>query len=287
MHHLPCLSRRQWLAGAITAWPLMAAAQAAVPQPLPLVLAYRAPEDVDPAGYLVSEKLDGVRGYWDGRAMWFRSGLPVEAPAWFKAALPPVPLDGELWLARGRFEALVGAVRRQQPVDAEWRAIRYMAFELPGAPGSFAQRAARLQQLLGAKPEGPAVALAQHTVPDRVALQQRLQEVVAQGGEGLMLHRADAPFVAGRSSVLLKLKPRDDAEAQVIAHVEGRGRLEGRLGALRVRTVDGVVFQIGSGLSDAVRAEPPPVGSWVTYTHHGLTERGVPRFATYLRVRTL
>jgi DNA ligase-1 len=268
-------------------WPLLATARAAAPQPLPLVLAHRAPDDVDPAGYLVSEKLDGVRGYWDGKALWFRSGLPVQAPAWFTAALPLVPLDGELWLSRGRFEALVGAVRRQQPLDAEWRAIRFLAFELPGAPGTFAQRAARLQQLLGTKPDGPAAALAQHTVPDRAALQRHLQDVVAQGGEGLMLHRADAPFVAGRSSVLMKLKPRDDAEAQVIAHVEGRGRLQGRLGALRVRTVDGVVFHIGSGLSDALRASPPPVGSWVTYTHRGLTERGVPRFATYLRLRTL
>jgi DNA ligase-1 len=287
MHHLPRLSRRQWLAGAMAAWPLLATARAAAPQPLPLVLAHRAPDDVDPAGYLVSEKLDGVRGYWDGKALWFRSGLPVQAPAWFTAALPLVPLDGELWLSRGRFEALVGAVRRQQPLDAEWRAIRFLAFELPGAPGTFAQRAARLQQLLGTKPDGPAAALAQHTVPDRAALQRQLQDVVAQGGEGLMLHRAEAPFVAGRSSVLLKLKPRDDAEAQVIAHVEGRGRLQGRLGALRVRTVDGVVFHIGSGLSDALRASPPPVGNWVTYTHRGLTERGVPRFATYLRLRTL
>lgn len=254
--------------------------------PLPLVLAQHAPEDLDPTGYLVSEKYDGVRGYWDGRQLWFRSGLPVAAPAWFTAALPRAALDGELWMARGRFEALVAAVRRSQPLDAEWRQVRFMVFELPGAEGPFTQRVEAIRQvLLGAQPGCPAVAAPQALVADAAALRQRLDAVVTGGGEGLVLHRADAPFVSGRSPAVLKLKPLDDAEAEVIAHVEGRGRLQGRLGALRVRTVDGTVFLIGTGLTDAVRDAPPPVGAWVTYTHRGLTERGVPRFASYLRLR--
>lgn len=253
--------------------------------PLPLVLAQNAPADLDPAGYLVSEKYDGVRGYWDGRQLWFRSGLPVAAPTWFTEALPPVALDGELWMARGRFEALVGAVRRTKPVDAEWRQVRFLVFERPGAEGRFAERAASLQALLVARRGGPAEAVEQDLVANRAELKQRLDAVVAGGGEGLVLHRADAPFVSGRSPAVLKLKPLDDAEAEVIGHVEGRGRLQGRLGALRVRTVDGTVFLIGTGLTDAVRDNPPPVGAWVTYTHRGLTERGVPRFASYLRLR--
>ena len=254
---------------------------------LPLVLAQNAPGDLDPAGYLVSEKYDGVRGYWDGHQLWFRSGLPVAAPAWFTAALPPTALDGELWMARGRFEALVGAVRRTQPLDAEWRQIRFMVFELPGAPGSFSERVAALHELLAARHQGPAEAVPQAVLADCSALRKRLDSVVAGGGEGLMLHRADAGFVSGRSPAVLKLKPLDDAEAEVIGHVEGRGRLQGRLGALRVRTVDGTVFLIGTGLNDALRDKPPPVGTWVTYTHRGLTERGVPRFASYLRLRQL
>lgn len=237
------------------------------------------------ADYWVSEKYDGVRGYWDGRRLRFRSGLPVAAPAWFTAALPHVPLDGELWMARGRFEALVGAVRRGQPVDDEWRQVRFMAFELPAGEGTFAQRANSIQALLAAQPAGPAEAVQQVTLADRAALRRRLSAVVSAGGEGLVLHKADARFVSGRSPAVLKLKPLDDAEAEVIGHVEGRGRLQGRLGALRVRTVDGTVFFIGTGLTDAVRDNPPPLGAWVTYTHRGLTERGVPRFASYLRLR--
>ncbi len=276
------LPRRRLLGAALALTAAPAALWARTP--LPLVLAQNAPEDLDPSAYLVSEKYDGVRGYWDGRQLWFRSGLPVAAPAWFTGALPPVAMDGELWMARGRFEALVGAVRRTQPQDAEWRQVRFMVFERPGAEGSFAERVASLQALL-ARHDGPAQAVVQETVVSRAALKQRLDAVVAGGGEGLVLHRADAPFVSGRSPALLKLKPLDDAEAEVIGHVEGRGRLQGRLGALRVRTVDGTVFLIGTGLSDAVRDDPPPVGVWVTYTHRGLTERGVPRFASYLRLR--
>lgn len=283
---MPCFTRRHLLQGlaALSALPLTAIAQAR-PQGLPLLLARDAPADIDPAGYLVSEKYDGVRAYWDGSGLRFRSGLPVSAPAWFLAGLPAVPLDGELWLARGRFEALVGAVRRQVPVAAEWRALRYMVFELPGAPGPFVERAERIRQLLPAATGGPAIAVQQHRVADRAALHQRLQVVLDAGGEGLMLHRADAPFEAGRSGALLKLKPLADADAQVIGHVPGRGRHEGRLGALRVRTVDGVVFFIGTGLSDAEREIPPPLGAWLTFTHRGLTAAGVPRFASYMRLR--
>jgi DNA ligase 1 len=254
---------------------------------LPLVLAQNAPADPDPAGWLVSEKLDGVRAYWDGSQLWFRSGLPVSAPAWFTAALPAVPLDGELWLGRGRFEGLVSAVRKQQPVDAEWRELRLMAFELPGASGPFEQRARQIEQLARQHPRSPLAAVVQQPVASREALQALLRETVARGGEGLMLHRADAPFVSGRTPLLLKLKPQDDAEAQVIGHLAGRGKHAGRLGALRVRTADGVVFHIGTGFSDAQRESPPPLGSWVTFTHQGLTDAGVPRFASYLRQRTL
>jgi DNA ligase-1 len=100
-----------------------------------------------------------------------------------------------------------------------------------------------------------------------------------------MLHRADAPYVTGRSTVLLKLKPLQDAEAVVLEHLPGRGRHQGRLGASRVRSADGRVFRLGTGLSDALRDASPPVGSMLTYTHRGLTSGGLPRFASFLRLR--
>jgi DNA ligase-1 len=250
-----------------------------------LSLAQEAPADVDPAGHLVSEKYDGARALWDGHTLRFRSGLPVAAPVWFTARLPPVALDGELWLGRGRFEALSGAVRRQQPDDAEWRQIRYMVFELPHAPGDFARRAARIEALAGATAWPQLVAVAQNPVADRAALQAHLKAVVDGGGEGLVLHRANALYATGRHAALLKLKPLHDAEAVVVAHLPGRGKHAGRLGALRVRTPDGLEFQIGTGFSDAQREQPPRIGATVTYTHRGVTAGEVPRFASFLRVR--
>lgn len=276
------LSRRRLLlaAAACAAWPGSAAAAAPA-----LLLAQESPPDPDPAGWLVSEKFDGVRAWWDGRVLRFRSGLPVAAPAWFTERLPAVPLDGELWLQRGRFEALSGAVRRAAPDADEWRALRYLVFEQPGGAGTFAERARRLVDITQVAAFPQLQAVPQETFAGRAALQRRLAEVLHGGGEGLVLHRADAPYVTGRSAVLLKLKPQHDAEAVVLAHEPGRGRHAGRLGALRVRGEDGKVFRIGSGLSDAQRDEPPPVGSVVSYTHRGHTESGVPRFASFLRLR--
>lgn len=273
------LSRRCFLS-ALCAAPFVAHA---APSRTPLLLAQESPPDIDPAGYLVSEKYDGVRAWWDGQTLRFRSGLPIAAPAWFLAALPTQPLDGELWFGRGRFEALSAAVRRHQPNDEEWRQLRYMLFELPAAPGTFADRAERILQLVQQQRGDALVAVTQATLPDRAALQKRLRSVVGGGGEGLMLHRADAPYRIGRSPVLLKLKPVHDAEATVLAHLPGRGKHAGRLGALRVRNAEGVAFNIGTGFSDAERDNPPPPGTRISYTHRGHTDGGVPRFASYLR----
>lgn len=247
-------------------------------------LAMDAEPGLDPQGWLVSEKLDGVRALWDGARLRFRSGRLIAAPAWFLAALPPAPLDGELWAGRGRFDAASAAVRREQPQDHEWRALRYEVFDQPGTAGPFAERAALLAALLqGAAPFLAAVP--QQALPDAAALQRRLDAVLRAGGEGLMLHRADALWLPGRQPALRKLKAVHDAEALVVGHEPGQGRHAGRLGALRVQLPDGRLLRIGTGFSDAQRETPPPVGSVVTYTFRGRTASGLPRFASFLRER--
>lgn len=285
---LAALSRRRFVLGlaAMPAlWPGPAPARSARGAAPALPLATEAAPGVDPTGHLVSEKYDGVRALWDGRTLRFRSGLAVAAPAWWLARLPATPLDGELWLGRGRFEALSGAVRRQQPDDAEWQALRYMVFEQPQGEGPFAQRAARLATIARQTGWPGLVAAPQRPVADRASLQRWLAEVVAGGGEGLVLHQADAPWTPGRTAMLQKLKPVHDAEAVVLAHEPGRGRLAGTMGALRVRDEAGAEFLIGSGFSDAQRATPPAVGSVVTFAYRGRTASGVPRFASFVRER--
>lgn len=250
-----------------------------------LLLATEFREDVDVTQYLVSEKYDGVRAVWDGKTLRFRSGREVTAPAWFIEKLPATPLDGELWLARGKFDELSGIVRKAQPIDEEWRNVTYLVFELPGAGGSFAERVARYGEIVKQANWSQLKAVEQSRVKDRSELKRKLDAVVKQGGEGLMLHLADAPYVTGRSDALIKLKPLKDTEATVIAHLPGKGKYTGMMGALLVKTPEGVVFKIGTGFTDAVRRNPPPIGSTITYTYRDRTKSGLPRFASYLRVR--
>ena len=238
-----------------------------------------------PQGFLVSEKFDGVRAVWDGQQLRFRSGRAIAAPDWFVGALPDHPLDGELWLGRGQFDRLSGVVRQQSPHEAGWRALRYLVFDAPGRDGSFESRWQALGSVIAAANLPWLQRVEQFTVGDAAVLAQRLQAVVGLGGEGLVLHRTDALWQAGRSDALFKLKPEMDDEAEVIGYQPGKGRHAGLMGALVVRSPDGVKFELGSGLSDAQRRDPPALGSWVTYRYRDRTPSGVPRFATYLRAR--
>ena len=239
----------------------------------------------DPLGYLVSEKLDGVRAFWDGHMLRFRSGRRIAAPDWFIAALPATPLDGELWLGRHSFDRLSGMVRRNVPVDAEWRELRYMIFDLPGEPGSFGERAARVASITAAAGVPWLQAVEQFRVSDRATLQRQLQQLASDGAEGLMLHRADADWTPGRSDALRKLKLIPDEDARVIAHLPGKGRHAGRLGALLLEMPNGQRFALGTGFTDAQRDTPPAVGTWVTYRYRDRTPVGLPRFASFLRAR--
>jgi DNA ligase 1 len=235
--------------------------------------------------FLVSEKYDGVRAYWDGRRFSTRAGNTILAPGWFTEKFPGTPLDGELWLGYGRFEEISGLTRKITPVDSEWRNVQYLVFELPEAPGTFAERAEAIKKIAKDTALPQLKAVEQMHVKNEPALQTLLKQVLAKGGEGLMLHRADAPYLSGRNPALLKLKPLLDAEAKVIAHTSGKGKYAGKLGALEVETPEGIRFKIGTGFSDAERNNPPGIGSTITYSYRGLSKKGKPKFASYLRER--
>jgi DNA ligase 1 len=248
-----------------------------------VLLARTADPDVDPSGFLVSEKFDGVRALWDGRVLRTRTGRVLEVPKDFLARLPNESLDGELWLGRGRFDEVSALVRRRRPALGTWNEVQFLVFEMQRAGGRFDERAARIRQVVELAQWPQLHAVDQVVVADRVELAERLREVLEVGGEGLMLHRADAPNLGGRSEVLLKLKPVHDGDAQVIGYTPGQGRLTGMLGALQVRNADGVVFLVGSGFTDEERRTPPPIGSLIVYRFRGQTSHGVPRFASFVR----
>lgn len=254
----------------------------AAPAPM---LASRVSGDIDVASYLVSEKLDGVRARWDGRALWTRSGGRIDVPDGFTRGWPVQPMDGELWIGRGRFQEISDLVRALRRDDRAWRPVRFMAFDLPGDSGRFARRSVRLQALVASAGSVHLEHIPQRHLGSRALLDARLESVLAAGGEGLMLHHALAPYRAGRSDSLLKYKRGQDAEARVVGYRPGKGKYAGMVGALLVVDAHGRRFALGSGLRDRDRATPPVIGSTVTFRHDGLTAKGTPRFARYLRVR--
>lgn len=239
------------------------------------------------ADFWVSEKLDGVRGYWDGARLWTRGGQLVPAPSWFTAGWPTEALDGELWAGRGRFEFAQSTVATDVPSDAAWREMRFMVFDLPADPQPFDRRKDRLVTLMGDASVAWLQPVAQQKVASRAELRSLLNRSTASGAEGLMLHRGASLYRAVRSDDLLKLKLHDDAEARVVAYLPGKGRYVGMMGALVVEMPTGKRFRLGTGFVDADRRSPPAIGSVVTYRYRGTNPSGIPRFASYLRVRLL
>lgn len=253
MHRRSCLALL-----ALAAFPALPALAADAPALL-LAQVYR--PGLPLQDYWVSEKYDGVRGFWDGRTLRTRGGETVRAPAWFTAGWPEVPMDGELWAGRGRFSHAQSTTRQQQPGDVAWRQIRFMVFDLPGDKGTFDQRLPALSALVESLGQPWVQAVPQRRVANDAALQALLHRTVRAGGEGLMLHRGASLYRAGRSDDLIKLKTHEDTEARVIAHLPGKGRHAGRMGALLVEMPSGQRFRLGAGFSDADRERPPPVDS--------------------------
>ena len=253
------------------------------PPELSLAQVYK--QDVDVSLYLVSEKLDGVRAFWNGKELISRQGLMFSVPAWFTSGFPEQELDGELWMGRNSFERLLSTVRKKIPVESEWRKVKYMVFELPQGEGTFLERYSKLQRIFSDSKNPYVQAVEQFKVQDSNELNRIMAGVVSLGGEGLMLHRADSEYKIGRTADLLKVKPYFDAEAQVVAHHPGKGKYKGKMGSIGVAMSDGTTFRIGTGFTDSERGNPPAIGSIVTFKYHGKTRNGIPKFASFLRIR--
>jgi DNA ligase-1 len=249
-----------------------------------LLLATSWDNATDLSGWLMSEKLDGVRAFWDGKQFLSRQGNLFHAPEWFVEALPDTPLDGELWIDRKKFQRTVSIVRRQDKTDL-WREVQYLVFDAPAATGGFEDRLAFVRDALARRPSRFILPHEHQPCRDTEHLRGELQRVEAMGGEGLMLREPGSAYVAGRSSTLLKVKTFHDAEAVVIGHEAGAGRHKGRLGALNVRLPNGTTFSVGTGFSDRERANPPAIGATITFRYQELSDAGVPRFPSYAGVR--
>ena len=235
--------------------------------------------------YWVSEKYDGIRGYWDGRQLISRSGKAFNPPQWFIEGWPNLPFEGELWAGLGQFEQAASVIQQKQAPDNEWHTRRFMVFDAPAANKPFTERIAFYQSVVKQIGKPWVHAVAQNQIPSHAELTTLLQKTVQAGSEGLVLHRASSIYQSGRTDDVLKVKLHQDAEAKVVGYEAGQGKHAQRTGALWVETEQGLRFKLGTGLSDAQREQPPAVGQWVTYRYRGLTDKGVPRFASLVRIR--
>lgn len=236
------------------------------------------------AGWFMSEKLDGIRGYWTGSKLVTRKGKTIHAPARFTQSFPPFELDGELWRKRDDFTFVQSTVMDKTP-SKDWNQITYNIFEVPGAPGDFPTRLHKATTWFLAHPDTPARIIPQIPCEDRNHLNRFMAEVEKGGGEGLIVKDPNLPFHTGRSPHVLKVKHATDMEGTVVGINEGKGKYKGMMGSLGLRLDNGVEFNLGTGFSDEMRRNPPQPGTVVTFKHHRFTPSGKPRFASYLRIR--
>ncbi len=244
---------------------------------------YKAVDDIK--AFWLSEKLDGIRGYWNGKQLLTRQGNLIHSPQWFTQHWPENAIDGELWLGRGKFQQTLSCVSKVNIDEHCWQKVRFMIFDLPQNSEIFTLRIQVMQQLVKQTNSPYLLMIKQFKLQNSQQLDNKLNSIIENKGEGLMLHRGNAHYYVGRTANMMKLKKHQDAEATVIAHITGKGKYTGKLGSIRVKTPSGIVFKIGSGFSDAERANPPAIGSIITYKYNGKTQAGIPRFARYWRLR--
>ena len=236
--------------------------------------------------YFVSEKLDGIRTYWNGKNLMSRQGNIIHSPKWFTKDFPDIVLDGELFIERGKFELIASSVLKDNPISQEWQKVKFMIFDMPNHSGRFSQRLQAMKILINQVNSPYLQIIEQSKIDDKENLMKKLDEMVAHGAEGLMLRKADSFYQAKRNDDLIKLKKYQDAEAKVIAHIKGKGKYQNMMGSLLVENIkDKMRFRIGTGFSDKQRKNPPKIGDIITYKYYGKTKNNIPRFASFIKIR--
>ena len=237
--------------------------------------------------WLWSEKLDGVRGEWTGTEMLTKQGNRLDVPAYFTENFPPFPLSGEIWGGRGTFERTSSIVATSLK-DKGWNTLRYGIFDSKESSLSIEERIDRARSWFEKHPSKYAFIIEQQPVVDRTHLQRLLEEIEAGGGEGIVLIRKGSKYKKGRSVDVLKVKNFKDAEGVVVGYVPGKGKHQGRMGALKLELLTDrtIQFKIGTGFSDEQRIHPPPIGAIVTFKYTGHYVSGKPKFPSFLRVRS-
>ncbi len=242
-------------------------------------------KDHNVQGWLMSEKLDGVRGVWNGREMRSKNGNVYDAPIAFIKDFPNFALDGELYSKRGEFAKISGIVR----AGDDWSELKYYVFDVPNTDNhsdtGLLQRLSKIKNWLKANPNPNIIVIKQTPIGNIDDAKKYLAEIEKAGGEGVILRDPNAPYVSKRTNSYLKLKSYQDDECTVTEYLQGRGKYQNKLGSIKCQQGNGKIIRIGSGFTDSERENPPPIGTVITYRYNGFTKNGKPRFARFWRIR--
>ena len=282
-----------------------------------------------PINWWASEKWDGIRALWDGEKIVSRGsgiGNPkvyTYVPPWFISILPPgIALDGEIWIGRGMFQS-TGKLSNIKPgssyslkeIDDIWSGkdgnpVIFKVFDVPSHEGPFEKRMAFLQNVVldrrrcWEQLDYPNKNIYPLQFTEQIKIQSMEQLVnlytnlTSNGAEGIMIRAPGSPYEEKRSKYMLKYKIKEDAECIVRGYLQGDGRLQGMLGALRCEMIKdgkatGVFSNIGTGFSDFQRkyynvpasSEYIPLGSIVSFSYMEMTNDGIPRHPVYRGIR--
>ena len=246
----------------------------------------------DLSGFVMSEKYDGVRAFWNGEILTSRNGKILNAPKWWIENLPKdISLDGELWSKRGEFQRIISIVNDKIP-SKQWQDIKFMIFDSPDftKPNHnnkpLNERLAPLKAYLATLESNPNIQIIEQIeVKNNESAFAFLEQVINNGGEGIVVRKANAPYISGRSGDILKLKKMKDSECEIIAINEGKGKFKGLMGSVTCRDIfTKEIFKIGSGFSINIRKNPPKIGTIITYKFQNLTNANKPRFPVFMRI---
>ncbi len=251
---------------------------------LDIMLAEVYEDNVDVSDWLMSEKFDGVRGYWDGERLLSKNGNDLNPPEAFVKNFPDFPVEGEIWGGRGTFEKTISIVKKDEANNG-WLDLKFAIFDLPESGGGFEERLKIARRWFDENPSEYAFIIVHKSVGSKERLKEELQRVEQLGGEGLILRKPGSLYSSGRSGEVLKVKSYYDMEAVVLEHIEGAGRNRGRMGSVLVELPDKTRFKIGTGFSDEERTNPPQIGSIITFKYYGYYKSGIPKFPSFLRIR--
>lgn len=247
-----------------------------------LLKTYKGDENL--TGWVMSEKLDGVRGLWDKKRLKSRSNLTYNAPKYFIECFGDFLLDGEIYSPDLKFEEISSIVNSYQ--DKGWHKLKFYVFDLPDESGDLLQRLEVLRRYLKQNPCKYIEIIPQIPALNHENVRRFFKQITQNGGEGVVVRNANAKYEKGRSDNILKFKKFSDDECEIVSYNKGSGKFKDLIGSFNCRNLkDKKVFKIGSGLTDEIRKNPPKIGSIITYKYQGFSSNGLPRFPVFLRVR--